>query len=117
MLANAGPAGGCHDQRLQRLTTGFIDVAPSDIYFRFLANAFFQEEDFLEGLCPWIPDDDKNRVEQIFNIFKEGASDPFAFTFNSGYARIEGNLSKLCFFTSVNLLYCFGQCLQYTGQT
>lgn len=41
-----------------------------------------QDEDFLEGLCPWIEGDD--RTKKIFAIIKKCYKDPNAFSANKG---------------------------------
>ena len=65
----------------------------------------YQEEDFLEGLCPWIPDDEENRVQLIFEILKRCAEDREAFS--SNVKPIEGTLSNVLFVYHISTLFWF----------
>ena len=77
---------------------------------------YSQDEAFLDGLCPWIPEDDEERIQKIFNILKRCMTDPNAYT--NTFKPILGTLflflfhkHTICMYMYVNLF-----CLQWRNR-
>ena len=64
-------------------------------------SCYCQDEEFLNGLCPWIPDDDEERIQKIFNILKRCMTDPNAYK-----NTFEPILGTLCLFLFHELRFC-----------